>query len=261
MIYKAKILDGYAAKMPAFEKAYEFKPRLNILFGPNACGKTTLIKILGAYSATAAGWSRFLDPTPGGAIQGSKEGFPERFRRLSPGGCKAEVEWDGTASFLMSPETGKAFTGCFEDSQDGLMSAHDLISETVCKPSEGQSRIMRLLNLFKNAKSIPDLTKISDNLKHVNDVWQESMKAFAKYAKKLPRKGPPTLLLDEVDRSLSIPNHVALWLDILPKMAEKFQIIIATQCESALAHKDSLIEMAPGYIEECRKWISKIKPC
>jgi predicted AAA+ superfamily ATPase len=108
MITKAEVLSGFAAKLPAFGKSYEFGPGLNVLFGPNGCGKTTMVGILGAYSGTQAGWSRFLDP-PFGEAKDTR--FPKRFKQISPGKCEANVHWDGTANFLMSPETGTPFGG------------------------------------------------------------------------------------------------------------------------------------------------------
>jgi len=132
MITKAKATSGFSIKLDALKgRAYTFKPGLNILFGPNGCGKTTLLKILGAYSGTEAGWSRFLDPSIG---DDGRSGFPKRFAR-----------------------------------------------------------------------------------------------------------------------------QVSLWTEVLPGLAARFQVIAATHCPFALHLRDGLIEMTPGYAEECRAAIGRIE--
>jgi hypothetical protein len=45
--------------------------------------------------------------------------------------------------------------------------------------------------------------------------------------------------------------QVALWRDIMPKLAEKFQVIVATHCPFALSFKDALIDFQKGYANEC----------
>lgn len=259
MISKARIRSGYATKLPAVKgRTFKFEPGLNILFGPNGCGKTTVLKVVGAYSGTAGGWSRFLDPD---ILRHEKDAkrLPEDFARLAPGGCEATVEWDGTASFLMSPETGAPAFGALDDSQDGLMGMTDVVAELIGKPSEGQSRLIRLNRFLDVRKAVPDLTKLPERHKHVNSTWQRYMEEFAAYTGSLSRSGPATVLLDEVDRSLSIPNQEVLWSKILPKLAETSQVIAATHCPFALLHPSAIVEMADGYVDSCARSLQAIK--
>lgn len=260
MIKKVKVTAGYAAKLPALQdKTIKFGPGLNILFGPNGCGKTTLVKLLGAYSGTKAGWSRFVEPRIARAEQNLE--YPEVLGCEAPGDARAKVEWDGTASFLMSPETGDFPGASIDDAPDGIMGAGDLMAEMMGRPSSGQSRLIRLnrfLETLKKGDGIPDLTKLPSKYKDVNDTWQKAMKEFADYAKTLPRDGPVTILLDEIDRSLSLPNQAVLWLDVLPAVAKRYQVIAATHCPFALAHNEGFQEMGEGYVQACRKAFARI---
>lgn len=262
MIKSLKALSGFAANLPALkDRTFEFTPGLNILFGQNGSGKSTVIRIAGAYSGTTAGWSKYYRPDIALGDE-KKAGYPERMAKESPGGCKAAVDWDGSPSFLMSPETGNAPGSSLDDSPDGLMDMGMIVSEMMAKLSSGQSRMVRFNKFLKMAsddKSIPDLTKLPDDYKNVNDTWQEAMKSFVDYVKSLPRKGPITLLLDEVDRSLSIPNQITLWTKVLPAIGKKDQVIVATHSDYALIHEKEIIELNPGYVAECQKAIKEIR--
>lgn len=246
MIHSVTVKEGFPLELPAIgKKTFKFQKGLNVLFGPNGCGKTTLLNIAGAYSGTEAGWSRFCEPS-----FSKKAPYPEAFGEKGPGKVKAKVDWDGTASFLMSPKTGNPLGASIDDSQDGLMDFGMIVGEIAAKISSGQSRIVRINKLEQVLKQVPDLTKKPSNYEHVNITWQEAMDAFVKYVKTLPREGPPTVLLDEVDISLSIPLQKMFWLNVMPNVSKKFQVIVATHCPFALAHRNTpaFIEMEPGYV-------------
>jgi len=68
----------------------------------------------------------------------------------------------------------------------------------------------------------------------------------------LPRDGKITLLLDEPEKSLSIPKQIELF-DVLFKLSDHFQIIMATHSPFILHYKKiNLIDFTPGYAKECR---------
>src|SRR4051812_30455560 len=99
MFTKCQVKSGYAQALPDVgDKAFEFKPGLNILFGPNGCGKSSLLNILGAYSGInydTGGWTSYQEPirlSP--RIGDYSYSLPDYYHLLSPGKCKADVIWD-----------------------------------------------------------------------------------------------------------------------------------------------------------------------
>ena len=75
------------------------------------------------------------------------------------------------------------------------------------------------------------------------------------------KSGVPTLLLDEPDRSLSIPWAANMWLNIAERhgASKEVQIIAATHCPFALDLPNvNYIETEPGYLDQCRRVMQQV---
>ncbi len=255
MISSAKITSGYATKLPAVkDKTFEFTPGLNVLFGPNGCGKTTVLRVTAAYAGCQnRGWSTasidelFKKPPP----------YPARFRYGAPGKCDAKIAWDGVPAFLHTVEV--AMTGRLSNDQDEF---DEQVGSIISKASTGQSVINMLGRLQMYLKSIPDLTDAKRTMSidgetvqidHVNDTWKDKIISFVEYVKSLPvpEVRRVTVFIDEPDNALSIPNQCLLWSKALPSLAHVHQVIVASHSPFALLPGPNTIEMTPGYVNEC----------
>jgi hypothetical protein len=79
--------------------------------------------------------------------------------------------------------------------------------------------------------------------------------AQLEYLDSLPKGGKLTILLDEPERSLSLPKQKVL-LDVLMDFSKKHQIIMACHSPFALSlprDKVNYVEIEPNYISECDK--------
>lgn len=274
MITSCRIIGGYAAKLNALkDRTFTFSSGLGltVLFGPNGCGKSTLLRALGTGSGIPsfrdeAGWSRYVEPSRcTRVVDGSEQRipYPERFSYISEyasfkhAWVPAEVVWDGTATLLHDTEladTRYSIHG-FDAPNDGTVEADKTFDETVRRAtsnnSSGMERAHKISNIIRHASKPPDLTQRNPYMReYVSEVWQLAQKEFADYVRTLPRTGPPTLLLDEPDRSLSLPMQAALW-QVLLSPSIKVQCIVATHCPFALV-ATNIIDLVPGYVDECR---------
>jgi energy-coupling factor transporter ATP-binding protein EcfA2 len=172
-----QVLDGFASKLPRLCEPISFKPGLNVLFGPNGCGKSTTLKILAAYcSISGGGWSRHQDPGTIFPISYGKKkcdcSLPYSYFRISPAKCKAKMEWDGTATLFAdaSVTDQTSWTHFFyekKDSPDGMSDLNEQLGVMYGRPSSGQLRLHKLAKYYESMKKPPKLNEISPKLGRV----------------------------------------------------------------------------------------------
>lgn len=269
MIGGMLIKSGYATKLERCKAPFEFAPGLNILFGPNGCGKSTVLKILGAYcgintARKECGWTKLQEPMDlwkSGAKLKDRT-LPENFKRLSPGGCEAAIDWDGSPTLLVDPvitdnTTYTHFYDSKSDSPDGMTDMMSQIGMMKNTLSTGQMRLIKLKQLADATKKPPVLTEMPkcQGRGSFNDTWKRSYQSQIDYYKSLPRDGGMTVLLDEIDRCLGIHNQMLFWKNYIPNLVKAgFQVIIASHSPFALSSKNAKwVEFEPGYYENSRE--------
>lgn len=258
MISSMKIIDGFAAALPAFadKKKYTFVKGVNLLYGRNGSGKSTLMHVLAGYCGLSTdrkrggGWSKFPSVFyKDGPIQ-----FPRDFKENTVGKTVAEVEWDGTPTFFNSSthsDAGTLMSGSFfdsaADSPDGITDIAEQANLLMSPLSEGELRGYKLGKTFDAIKKFP---------KPITEVPQRtrpSEEAYINYVKSLPRTGPHTILLDEIDKSLGLDSQITFWTNIVPQFYQSgHQFIISTHSIIPIILKNenfNYIEMEDGFID------------
>lgn len=91
--------------------------------------------------------------------------------------------------------------------------------------------------------------------------WKAEDAAVATFLKGTLPEGPPSILLDEPDRSIAMKIQAGLWQNLALKHCARSQVIAASHSPFALnlpgAH---YIDMVPGYLEECRETAKRFLP-
>lgn len=249
MITHIQFYKGYATKLPNIgNKRFEFSPGLNVLYGPNGCGKSTILKTLAAYCAIPnAGWSTASDPNQ--FPNQGREYYPHNYTTMAPGNCVADVGWDGTPSLFNSGDIAADESWFYKNvgkNKDNIFSEQEQMLALANNPSSGEYRsyqINKILNHIKANKPLMPLGLEDPNNPKFNH-------AEALYLSSLNKTGKHTILFDEPERSLSMPKQMALF-NALDQFNE-FQIIISTHSPLILFKENAnIIDVESGYAQEC----------
>ena len=268
-------------------KKFVFEPhKINVIFGENAAGKSTIINTLAAYcqcgdADNLDGWTNinFVKPLPSHSFLSSSEENDEKYvqqvveddiNRLMKN--NAMVEWDGIPVYNDSFSNRKMLGQLGELTGSVLDSVLDEALWLTSRRSLGEKSIAIL------CKMIPKLEKpftleecLSRVKKNYNNIWEVYQKALVQRLKRLNSgfSGEPvnTFMFDEIDKSMSISNVVTLYTKILPSLVEKTgcQIIIVSHSPVIMTEQvyDSrfynIINVTEGYAEECKSILSGFK--
>ena len=268
-------------------KKFVFEPhKINVIFGENAAGKSTIINTLAAYcqcgdADNLDGWTNinFVKPLPSHSFLSSSEENDEKYvqqvveddiNRLMKN--NAMVEWDGIPVYNDSFSNRKMLGQLGELTGSVLDSVLDEALWLTSRRSLGEKSIAIL------CKMIPKLEKpftleecLSRVKKNYNNIWEVYQKALVQRLKRLNSgfSGEPvnTFMFDEIDKSMSISNVVTLYTKILPSLVEKTgcQIIIVSHSPVIITEQvyDSrfynIINVTEGYAEECKSILSGFK--
>ena len=268
-------------------KKFVFEPhKINVIFGENAAGKSTIINTLAAYcqcgdADNLDGWTNvnFVNPLSSHSFLSSSEENDEKYvqqvveddiNRLMKN--NAVVEWDGIPVYNDSFSNRKMLGQLGELTGSVLDSVLDEALWLSSRRSLGEKSIAIL------CKMIPKLEKpftleecLSCVKKDYNNIWKVYQKALVQRLKRLNSgfSGEPvnTFMFDEIDKSMSISNVVTLYTKILPSLVEKTgcQIIIVSHSPVIITEQvyDSrfynIINVTEGYAEECKSILSGFK--
>lgn len=254
MLLQLEVRNPNRTPIPHWNKAsglsgvglFEFKPGLNVIYGRNGTGKSTLITALAALThCLDSNWatvskvsiSRFNRPT--GYANGlllTHDGSPVRYL--------------GTEAMCRTPRTGVR-------KRDDIIVSAEARGATK-NLSQGQVSTGNLIRLLKaeQTRLRREVTrdKIPESWYPLYDVAMESIENVKKR-----RDKRTTILLDEVDRSLDFVRQAEYWKQ-LRILSTHTQVIVASHSPFAVAAPAHFIEMTPGYLNASKKALSCLAP-
>lgn len=256
--------------------------KINLIFGPNGSGKTTILRALGGVAGTTDGYAQLLSPLDirDFGEKASIKTFKRKLQKLMRN--SAIIDWDGTPIYYDN-FANKISYGQLGD-LGGSVLGDDIGTElqyimSKDKISQGQNSIYLISRLFDIAKqnlSYKDIFSkyVNDDGTYkpmkVNDMWEEAYKAQLDYYMGFEnslKNLPGTFLFDELDKSLDIINIYYLYNKILPTLVKNtgVQIIIISHSPLVLSEKIrnnemyNFISIDENYTKECIEKLNELK--
>lgn len=244
------------------ERTFEFFPdRINILFGPNQCGKTTVLRAIAHSIGIVDGWPKILK------YISKEETYEERLRKgnfdvmTSPN--TAVIDWDGAPTY-------------YENFRDTMTNRnYGSIGDMSGSLFEGISEIGFIMNKTKISEgqlSMVLLNRLIEKFYQKKILWEDVLRGADKkqidYFTSFPgaEGGIRTILLDESEKSFDIKLQWDYIYGILPGMREKLgvQLILASHSPFLLSDRIflnpeyNIISIDPEYTVKVRDLIKKI---
>lgn len=240
---------SYAADVAFFKanKSVSLKPGLNILFGPNGCGKSTILRMA----------ALTLAAEQGGVSTLTRTWFNDLFSYEGKSHLDGiSVAHDGQPIMYGNPRNAIGLYGGGAAFDDDFMS--EGLANLMSKDSTGYTTMKRLGRMVAVTQGDASFPAKVDN--RIGTTGSPTLLAALALLKGTIPKGPPTLIFDEPESGLAIPAQSNLF-NLLFKASQdnKFQIIIATHSAFALGLPGAnYIEMAPDYIGHSQNAVNSV---
>lgn len=262
-------------------KTFSFSPdKINVLFGPNGCGKTTIIKAIAGNAQCVNGVSKVLEPLDMqcGFFDSISWDCLERtlFKMM---GNAANVGWTGNPIYLHNfDDVLRNCNNVFGRLQGGFIQGLEDEVEylmNVDKKASSGEKVQYIYSKIRKAlsekKSLRDIVgRDIDRFKKGNDSWSDLGRIQEKRFSTLSdyeKTAPYTVLLDEIDKSLDILTVAGLYNEALPQLRESLGCQIITVSHNPLILSDkvagdteryNIISVVPEYTEEAWKLLKKL---
>lgn len=230
-------------------KELTFTRGLNIFWGKNGSGKSSILRLIAKMFHAEQGRYSFVSSESMSELFGFSSAKKDTTNTVLN---SVSIEHDNQGLMYFDPDHRPGLIGGMAGFDYDFMDAG--MSSIFSKGSSGQlnvHNVSSLLTNIKEAKPTQPVYKVSSKY----DKRVDKVKEFFKGS--LP-DGPPTFLLDEMDRSVDMPYQLGLWR-FLQEKSKTCQIIVASHSPFAVEVAGAnYIEFSPGYLNACKQSIKNM---
>lgn len=212
-------------------KTFSFEDgKINILFGPNASGKTTILKAIAGKCLITDGFTKLLEPMEMRGVSFGENATVDSIKENADRMAANTSTLDWTGNLVYYDNFASRRTGFIGDLVGSFIeNVGEEISYIIGKNSSsaGQHTAYVFNKIAKVATKQRSLKEVVEGQKwgnRMNDTWTAAYESQVEYFSALPdydKDLPTTILLDEIDKSLDIETVWKLYTEVLPAFVEK----------------------------------------
>lgn len=234
-------------------KKFDFEDhKVNVIFGRNGSGKSTIIRQIGGTALIEkSGFTSIHEPLDfGWGEEKNVEYLVNKYKMNS-----SSVEWDGAPVYLYNPDVLTTFGGSFGEMANTLFNG-DTSSEITyilggSRVSSGQrsalmlNRIMSVCEMVPSMKQLVSYAQTQLDKGRMNETWMNTYRCqldYLKGFKNFDKEGPTTLVFDEIDKSLDIPTVIFLYTEFFPRLVKKYGTQVILVSHNPLILSKNIIE-------------------
>ena len=257
-------------------KTFNFEDgKINILFGPNASGKTTILKAIAGKCIITDGFTKLLEPMDIRSKELGENATVDNIKmeteRLSLN--TSVVEWTGNPVYYdnFSNRKNTGMLGCLTGSflENTVDEACYILDKNRISSGQNTSYIFgKIAKIISRTKSLKSLVEKQRWGEKMNDTWESAYNSQLEYFSQFPDYGkelPATVMFDEIDKSLDIETIWRLYTEYLPAFLEKWrnQFIMVSHSpiilsdEVCKSDKYNIISLDENYTESAKEILKK----
>lgn len=225
----------------------EFHPeKPNILWGPNGCGKSTILKLIGYLTASLQGGTSTITYSAVRDMNG-------RHKELN--GAELVTDGQSVAYLDTNAEIG-LIGGAFDDDFFTVGLQNTMFGRKRSSGERFMAEFNRIYEAQGKSLEVDDRCKYLEN----DDERNQGYRIIRDSLSPKLDKGLPTMMMDEPCRSLSIPMQEQFWFGLAHSKKAKMprQFIVATHSVFALGRDFNYIDIESGYLDKCLECVSRL---
>lgn len=271
--------DQYTAGRASYNligHEFHFTPGVNIIFGPNGSGKTTILKALAGNALCTDGFSTLIEPLDLKNRDWNKDptlqNVIDTAAKMKMNTCT--IDWSGNPIYFDNFSSRQSYgslgnlVGSVLDND--LEEVNWMIGKNQISAGQQTKYIVnKILYKLEANLSLKELTAHYLDKKRLNDEWMKSYQACIDYLAQHPdfdKKGAYTLIFDEMDKSLDVETVIDLYQRVLPALHEHYGCQIITVSHSPIlmmpyfqnSDKYNIIDMERKYSEDVKSKMSEL---